>query len=332
MLKHGLRDRAKLTAAARCLIHLETKPGGTSMPEILFHQYDSSPFSEKVRVCLGIKKLTWGAVDQPVIMPKPDLVALTGGYRRIPVMQIGADIYCDSQLIVRELERRYPEHTLFPQGDCGLAHANALWSDRVVFQAAVAIIFGGLGDKVPASFVADRSALSGRAFDPAAMRAAVPHMEAQMRAHTALLSDQLADGRAYLTGDLPGLVDANGYYNLWFLRSAFPPAERLFDSAPFVPDWMERVKSIGHGERMEVSREAALDIARTSQPMTGTIASRDALLEGIQVAVAADDYGRDAVRGMLVGSSEHHLSIRREDPRAGEVVVHFPRIGFSLQS
>ena len=42
------------------------------MPDILFHQYDSSPFSEKVRVCLGIKQLAWGAVDQPVIMPKPN--------------------------------------------------------------------------------------------------------------------------------------------------------------------------------------------------------------------------------------------------------------------
>jgi len=91
-----------------------------SVQDILFHQYDSSPFSEKVCVCLGIKKLAWTAVDQPVIMPKPELVALTGGYRRIPVMQIGADIYCDSQLIVRELERRFPEPTLFPQGDHGL--------------------------------------------------------------------------------------------------------------------------------------------------------------------------------------------------------------------
>jgi Glutathione S-transferase, N-terminal domain len=41
-------------------------------------------------------------------MPKPDLTALTGGYRKTPVLQIGADIYCDSQLIMRELERRYP--------------------------------------------------------------------------------------------------------------------------------------------------------------------------------------------------------------------------------
>ena len=302
------------------------------MPDILFHQYDSSPFSEKVRVCLGIKKLAWAAVDQPVIMPKPELVALTGGYRRIPVMQIGADIYCDSQLIVRELERRFPEPTLFPQGDHGLAHANAMWSDRAVFQAAVAIIFGGLGDKVPAAFINDRTALSGRSFDPAAMQAAVPHMEAQLRAHIALLSDQLADGRRFLTGDRAGLVDANGYYNLWFIRSAFPPAASLFESIPQVPEWLERVKAIGHGERSAVSREDALDIARTSEPMEGTVAPGDDKLEGKRVTVAADDYGRDAVDGLLVGSSEHHVSISREDPQAGQVVVHFPRIGFSVQN
>ena len=302
------------------------------MPDILFHQYDSSPFSEKVRVCLGIKKLAWVAVDQPVIMPKPELVALTGGYRRIPVMQIGADIYCDSQLIVRELERRFPEPTLFPQGDHGLAHANAMWSDRAVFQAAVAIIFGGLGDKVPAAFINDRAALSGRPFNPAAMQAAVPHMGAQLRAHVALLSDQLADGRKFLTGDRAGLVDANGYYNLWFIHSAFPTAASLFESIAHVPEWLERVKAIGYGKRSEVSREDALDIARTTKPMAGTIAPRDAELEGKRVTVAADDYGRDAVDGLLVGSSEHHVSISREDPQAGQVVVHFPRIGFSVQN
>ena len=302
------------------------------MPDILFHQYVSSPFSEKVRVCLGIKQLAWAAVDQPVIMPKPELVALTGGYRRIPVMQIGADIYCDSQLIVRELERRYPEPSLFPQGDRGLAYANALWSDRAVFQAAVAIIFAGLGDKVPAAFIKDRTALSGRSFDPAAMQAAVPHMTAQMRSHIALLSDQLADERRFLTGDMPGLADANAYYNLWFLRSAFPPSSSLYEDVPHVAEWMERVSAIGHGQRSELSREAALKIARTSEPLASTIAPQDAELEGAQVTVAADDYGRDPVRGVFVGSSDHHVAIRREDALAGQVVVHFPRIGFVVQS
>ena len=302
------------------------------MPDILFHHYDSSPFSEKVRVCFGIKQLAWGAVDQPVIMPKPELVALTGGYRRIPVMQIGADIYCDSQLIVRELDRRYPTPSLFPYGDAGLAHANGLWADRIVFPAAVAIIFGGLGDKVPSAFIEDRTKLTGRAFDPAAMQAAIPHMQAQLRANVALLADQLADGRAFLGGDQPGLVDANAYYNLWFIRAAYPPAASLFDDLPHVFAWLERVRAIGHGQPSAVSREEALAIARASEPLAGTIAPQDAALAGKHIAIAADDYGRDAIEGVLVGSSEHHLAIRREDPRTGEVVVHFPRIGYTVRS
>ena len=59
------------------------------MTGILLHQYEGSPFSEKVRVCLGVKGLSWGAVDQPVIMPKPELTPLTGGYRRIVLKNPG---------------------------------------------------------------------------------------------------------------------------------------------------------------------------------------------------------------------------------------------------
>ena len=300
------------------------------MTDILFHQYDSSPFSEKVRVCFGIKGLAWDAVDEPVIMPKPELIALTGGYRRIPVMQIGADIYCDSQLIVRELEGRYPAPTLFPAGDPGLGRATALWTDRTVFMAAVAIIFGGLGDRVPADFIKDREALSGRPFDTAAMRAAVPHMTMQLRAHAALLSDQLSDGRAFLTGDRPGLADANAYYNLWFIRSAYPPAATTFETLPHVSDWLERVRAIGHGQRSEVTRVEALRIARKATPAPVVSSANLDPLVGQQVTVSADDYGRDQVRGTLIGASEHQLTVLRTDPDLGEIAVHFPRIGFAI--
>ncbi len=302
------------------------------MPEILLHQYDSSPFSEKVRVCLGMKGLSWSAVDQPVIMPKPDLVALTGGYRRIPVMQIGADIYCDSQLIVRELERRFPEPSLFPAGDTGLGYAAAFWTDRVLFQAAVAIIFGGLGDKVPEAFLKDREALTGRPFDVAAMRAAVPHAEAQLRAHIALLSDQLLDGRKFLTGDEPGLVDANAYYNLWFIQTAHPSASKSFRDAPGIAKWMNEVASIGHGQRSLIGRDAAVAIAREATPLPGRMAPQDASMAGSEVKISADDYGRDPIYGVLVSSSDHHIAIRHEDQQVGEVVVHFPRLGFIAQT
>lgn len=299
---------------------------------ILLHQYDTSPFSEKVRICLGIKQLAWAAVDQPVIMPKPDLLALTGGYRRIPVMQIGADIYCDSVLIARELERRFPDPTLFPTGLAGIDQASAQWTDRGFFQAAVTVIFAGLGDTVDPAFVKDREALSGAPFDPAGMRAAAPHMAGQLRAHAALVSDQLVDGRAFLSGDRPGLIDANAYYNLWFVRSFYPPASAAFDDLPRLADWIARVAAIGHGERGSASREDAIAAAAAATPEPAEVDPVDAALAGKPVLVTATDYGREPVEGILVGSSAHHVAVRRDDPRAGTVVVHLPRLGFAVRA
>src|ERR1700689_1920242 len=85
----------------------------TAFP-IILHHFEESPFSEKVRLVFGLKNIAWTSVRISRIMPRPDLMPMTGGYRRTPVLQIGADIYCDTQVILRELERRFPEPTLFP--------------------------------------------------------------------------------------------------------------------------------------------------------------------------------------------------------------------------
>ncbi len=302
------------------------------MTDLLLHHYDNSPFSEKVRVCLGIKGLSWGAVDQPVIMPKPDLLPLTGGYRKIPVMQIGADIYCDSVLIVRELERRFPEPTLFPDGNRGLAAALALWTDRSMFQAAVAVIFGNLGEHVAPEFIKDREALSGAPFDRAKMKRAIPHMTDQLRAHGALIDEQLADGRTFLTGEKPGLADANVWYNLWFIENAFPPAAPVLTNFPRIAAWSDRVRGIGHGTRSEVTPAVALEQAKSATPAPGTVSPEHADLAGKPVRVFADDYGRDPVSGTLWSSSAFHYGVARADPALGDIVVHVPRIGFGLQA
>src|ERR1700686_3038945 len=89
------------------------------MNDLILHHYDFSSFAEKARLMLGFKGLAWRGVEQPPILPKPDLVPLTGGYRRIPVLHDGADLWCDTNLIARELERRAPVPTLFPPGSRG---------------------------------------------------------------------------------------------------------------------------------------------------------------------------------------------------------------------
>src|SRR5262245_66538686 len=133
-------------------------------PTLLLHQYDTSPFSEKVRKVMAHKRLAWGAVEQPSIMPKPDLLPLTGGYRRIPVPQIGADVWCDTHVIVRVLERLHPEPTIYPGGEA-TAHAWNLWADRLLFLPCVAVVFADIGEFVPPAFLEDRSKMMpGRSF------------------------------------------------------------------------------------------------------------------------------------------------------------------------
>ena len=134
------------------------------------------------------------------IMPRPDLMPMTGGYRRTPVMQIGADIYCDTQCIMRELERRFPQPSLLPGGYAGLVWGSAMWTDRMFFQSTVNLVFGSLADKVPAEFIADREKLRGAKFDVAGMTAAIPQMRDQFRAHLAWIDAQLCDERIWLAG------------------------------------------------------------------------------------------------------------------------------------
>ena len=105
---------------------------------LILHQYAASPFSEKIRKLLAHKQVPWFAVDQPDMLPKPDLLPLTGGYRRIPVLQVGADVYCDSQLIARVIEHLHPAPTLYPDGSEGTCHAWNLWADRMLVLPAVA--------------------------------------------------------------------------------------------------------------------------------------------------------------------------------------------------
>lgn len=305
----------------------------TAQPQIILHHYPSSPFSEKVRLALGMKGLRWASVDIPVIMPKPDLTPLTGGYRRTPVMQIGADVYCDTQIILRELERRHPRPSLLPAGQEGLASGVAMWTDRAFFQVTVAVIFGTYGDQTPESFRKDREQLSGRPFDTRAMKAVAPMMEDQYRAHLSWLEERLrASASGWLFGARPGLADASAYMNLWFLRSALPELyEKFMKDAPAAAGWARRVEAIGHGRPKPMSSAEALAIARASAPDDSGVADPrepQGLQRGDRVRVAADDYGRDPVEGLLVRSCANEIVIHRNDPQAGSVHVHFPRAGF----
>jgi glutathione S-transferase len=302
------------------------------MTDLLFHHYDASPFSEKIRVLFGVKGLAWRSVVQPDMMPKPHLVPLTGGYRRIPVLQIGADVYCDSALIARVLERLHPSPTSHPGGSEGLCNALGFWTDRALFLAAVPVVFGKIGAAVPQAFIEDRRKLMGGNGDFSALMRNAPQAVDQLRAHAEWIELQLGGGRPFLLGEQPSLADASAYHPVWFVRS-LPPTRDSFSEFPALMAWTERVKALGHGRRSECAPEEALRIAREARPATAPQKDRrdpNGLEPGMKLRVLPDDYGFDPVEGELVASSTQEIALRRSAPEVGEVIVHFPRAGYRV--
>jgi glutathione S-transferase len=299
--------------------------------DVIFHHYWASPFSEKIRVIFGMKGIAWRSVEIPNMMPKPDLMPLTGGYRKTPVLQIGADIYCDTQLIIRELERRFPDTPIVHHG--GLAFAMAFWSDRPFFQATIPLLFGKLGHLLPEAFKKDREKMfPDRPFNSEAMKGMMPAMRDQWRAHVGFIDESLDGSCAFLAGDEPNVADAHCFMNVWFLKNTLnDDADALLKEFPKVAAWYGRVKALGHGTITPMDSKEALAIAKAATPEAQAATDPhdpNGRKPGDRVSVTPDDYGRDAVEGELLFSTAQEICIRRHDPLAGEVAVHFPRAGF----
>ena len=308
------------------------------MNELILHHYPISPFSEKVRLVLARKKLAWKSVIVPKIMPKPDVQALTGGYRKTPFLQIGADIYCDTALICDVLERIQPAPTLFPAHTKGLARVLAQWADTTLFQAAVAYSFSPKGaaqffqgdpPDFPKAFAEDRSK----------MRLGAPRMAsgdaaAAYKSYLRRLANML-EHQPYLLCAEPCLADFAVYHPLWFTRVCTSAMAGILQHTPLVTKWMDRMAAIGNSCTAELGSADAIAVAARSAP----VALHDEVFQdehsvplGSRVSIASESFGQEPTQGELLAATRMHYSLRRVDGRAGTLHVHFPRIGFALRA
>ncbi|MDP2072918.1 glutathione S-transferase family protein [Hydrogenophaga sp.] len=307
------------------------------MSNLILHHYPTSPFSEKVRLILGHKQLSWQSVNIPRIMPKPDVLALTGGYRRTPFLQIGADIYCDTALICDVLEHIQPEPTLYPEHLKGMARVLAQWADSTLFWAAMgynlspkgaAALFAGQPPEAAQAFAADRGAMR------TGMTSLRPgDATAAYKSYLRRLST-MVDMHPFLLGEAPCVADFAAYHPLWFSRVVNPAMAGILEATPNVVEWMDRMAAIGHGRLSKLTSTEAIAIAAAAQPAPhtdDTFQDDHGIALGSRVTISAETFGQEPTEGILRAATRTRYTLERTDERAGLLHVHFPRIGFVLR-
>lgn len=307
------------------------------MSDIILHHYATSPFSEKVRLVLGYKKLPWKSVLVPAIMPKPDVQALTGGYRKTPFLQIGSDVYCDSALICDVLEHIQPAPTLYPESHKGLARVLGQWADTTLFWAAMAY---NLQPKGAMTMFTSPDAAKAFGADRGAMTTGMTRLRpgdatAAYKSYLRRIANML-DGNDFLMGNSPCVADFATHHPLWFTRSRVPVMASILEATPQVLRWMDRMEALGHGSFEKMSAIDAIAVCAGSTRATAdideTFQDEHGIPLGSQVTISAETFGPEVTEGELVAATRTRYTLKRVDERAGVVHVHFPRIGYVLKA
>ncbi len=303
------------------------------MSNIILHHYPQSPVSEKVRVIFGIKSIEWSSVIIPRVPPKPKLTPLTGGFRLTPVLQCGADIYCDSQRIALELEERFPNPSLFASESMGSALGFSKWTDGAFFRTIIATVFADELSRMPQEFASDRIALY---FDGKAtaeeLRESLPNNLSQLRGQFGWL-DEILSGQPWFSGCLPGYRDAAAHYLVWFLRGRYADGDAFLKQFEHLSRWAQKMSSVGHGDVNEISEDEALHAASVSVPNPGKGVDPDDPygFELGQVVAVRPDIDENETSGALIGLDREGVSVLREHDELGEIAVHFPRVGYVIR-
>lgn len=306
------------------------------MSDLILHHYWPSPFAHKIRLALGLSGIPWKSVEIPRIPPKPLLMPLTAGYRRTPVLQSGADVYCDTQNIVRALTEVTDNHQLLPTELQGKILAFTDWADGTVFNFAARVVLTLALDTAPAEFIQDRGGLYfGPNWTPEGLKSQLPGVILQLATHLNSINSGLSGQGGFASNEL-SYADVTIAYLAWFIRGRWDQGPQFLQQFAQI----ERIEREVHDTVCEayedLSAEDALTIAANSEsqsPSGVTEQSGVTLKQGMQVTIKPQAETSDPpVVGRLRYLDRVRVSIDHHAPEVGDVVVHLPVAGYQIQS
>ena len=141
-------------------------------------------------------------------MPRPVLARLGLNYRRLPLLAVGRDIYCNPRCIIQTLEERYPSSSLPRLGVDPKLHPYEQAIEKVLEVWALELLFGKTTDTIPfdqflargPKWIEDRRQFSGQKLTKEGMQERLPEMLVAARIDLDLVETLLADGRNWDCG------------------------------------------------------------------------------------------------------------------------------------
>ncbi|OCL06800.1 hypothetical protein AOQ84DRAFT_342781 [Glonium stellatum] len=209
------------------------------------------------------------------MMPRPILRnAFNVTYRKIPVLALGREVYCDTSIILEALEHFFPapaHPSLYPRAADGRDNRALMrgfasyWTDRPLFRVTTGLIPSSVWRT---SFGADRGQLIGHKLDADKLEKKVPRNLSSLDLHLSLLEPQLrqsmnAEKPWIFSTPTPSLADLSlGYQLRWGIDIAAgrgiynltgggtsdtsaPVTDAVFNSSryPAVLSWFEAFES-----------------------------------------------------------------------------------------
>ncbi|KAF2430790.1 hypothetical protein EJ08DRAFT_633215 [Tothia fuscella] len=318
--------------------------------DIVLYHYTFSPYARRIVWYLQLRGIPYAQCLQPAILPRLDLEALNVNYRRIPILSIGRDFYCDTRLILRKLDSKFPPG--LSSDDPNLKALERLlerWTvDAGIFGRAVQLIPTDLPNMRDPKFHKDREAFSGRigGWDKEKMEKARPEAVVHIRdAFELMESTLLADGRDWVfKTEKPSMGDIEAVWPFHWLTDmpgALPDtiSDRQF---PKVFAWLDRFRNAvaqakeSGPKPVTLKGKDVVEYMKTAQLVesSGEIDVNDplGLKAGDEVEVWPIETGfthRD--RGKLVTLTPNEVVVSKHTRHGNkEIHVHCQRWGFRV--
>lgn len=321
---------------------------------ILF-TYDISVYGRKVDWYLTLRGFNHVQCIQPNRMPRPDLERLGIAYRRIPILAIGRDVYCDTRIIIDKLEKLFPKNSLgsIHAYEQGLERIMQTWiNDGGPFWRSAGLIPPDVGVMLDQKWTADRSEMTGTTFNRDTMAAGRKDAYAHMKVNFEIVEHGiLADGRKFIFAtEEPTLADIHTIWPFdWVIGESMEMGEHLDPDVisdthfPRVYAWVKRFReAIGKAQH-----ESETPNIISSEDMIETILASDhwekestvdeldplKLRKNQMVEVYPMDTGfNHHDRGRLVSLCQNEVVIESKVKDGnGHLRLHFPRHNFKIE-